>query len=229
MPASISSRRSSGLGPGSLSVGSSIREDNAHARCISSQELGFFREQISREEKLLEVRKRRGREPDAIFKPAKAVEYMRSLHTSTGFAMEDVPRAEKSGKLRYQAVSRRAPKFREPDIYRWYPKSDTRPSLTVEKRTDTPAAAVDARQRTYRIPRGGDVGDAEEAVLLERLAVIEQERAVLVADLAANSARKDTKHSHRGAANTFLDTYRPPETARGQLLPGETHGKIYSH
>lgn len=184
MPASISSRRSSERGPGALSVGSTIREDNAHARCISSQELGFFREQISREEKLLEVRKRRGREPDAIFQPAKAVDFKRAVHTSTGDAMRDVPRAAESGKLVYQAVSRRAPKFREPDVYRWYPKTDPRASRTkgfVEKRTDTPAASIVAGPpSTYRIPRGGDVGDKERDELLERLAEIEQERVPLL-------------------------------------------------
>ena len=54
-------------------------------------------------------------------------------------------------------------------------------------------------------------------------------QADLGAGLAANSARKDTAHKYRGSSNTFLETYRPPETARASLLPGETYGKIYSH
>lgn len=205
------------------------REKNQHRR---TSELGFFREQISREEKLLEQKKRRGPEPDAIFRPARSEDYRRAVHTSTGVMMADVSNALRAGEFAYEAVSRRAPKFREPE--RWQPSTARRGKDRgpKEKRTDAPAASIDTGPpRTYRRPakEWHEVGAKEEAELLGRLAEIESERDALLASLARNDGRKDRDHRYRGNCNTFLDTYRPPDTSRCMLLPGETHGKIYSH
>ena len=119
-------------------------------------------------------------------------------------------------------------------MYRWYPKQDSRPMdpIHFEKRTDTPAASINTGPpKTYRRPRASDahVGEKEEKELLDRLAQIEQERNELLASIAENNKRKDTVHKYRGSCNVFLDTYRAPETARTNLIPGETYGKIYSH
>ena len=136
--------------------------------------------------------------------------------------------------VRGEPVTRRAAKFREPDVYRWYPttsRAEGRRNGLREMRTDTPAASIDfGPPKTYRRPRGGDVGPTEEAELLGRLAEIEKERQDLVDSLSANHARKDTLHKHSNCfTTTFLDTYRPPNTSRTMLLPGEGNGKIYSH
>ena len=57
----------------------------------------------------------------------------------------------------------------------------------------------------------------------------EKEREALEAELAANRARKNGGRRDRGGLDCFLDTYRPPETGRRHILPGERYGKIFSH
>ena len=69
----------------------------------------------------------------------------------------------------------------------------------------------------------------EVARLNARLAEVEAERATLEAELASNRARKNGGRRDRGGLDCFLDTYRPPVTARTNLLPGERSGKIFSH
>ena len=84
--------------------------------------------------------------------------------------------------------------------------------------------------RDARTPRTLKPEATEEDVLelTQRLAVINEEHQKLLGELAANRARKNGGYKDRGGCNTFLETYRPKETARSAILPGERYGKIYT-
>ena len=84
-----------------------VRDGNALARCLSTQELSYERDRMTKEQKYEDRAPPKFNMPNTVFDPANAVAYRRTQHTTTGRALAEVARAYRRGDVTYDPVSRR--------------------------------------------------------------------------------------------------------------------------
>ena len=70
-----------------------VRDGNALARCLSTQELAYERDRMTKEQRYEDRAPPKFSLPTTVFDPANAVAYRRTQHTTTGRALAEVARA----------------------------------------------------------------------------------------------------------------------------------------
>ena len=200
-----------------------VRDGNSLARCLSTQELAYERDRMTKEQKYEDRAPPKFTLPNTVFDPANAVAYQRTQHTTTGRALAEVARAYRRGDLTYDPVSRRgkmAPGIIQREA-RPRPATPDAPSPRFLTDVGEPRKPKTMKWREYIYTVSSDDVNASKG----RLDDILDERRALEARLSSLQATKE--EDDRALPRYYLETYREPMSARP--VCGERKGKIFTH
>ena len=200
-----------------------VRDGNSLARCLSTQELAYERDRMTKEQRYEDRAPPKFTLPTTVFDASKAVTHTRTQHTTTGRALAEVARAYRRGDVTYDPVSRRgkmAPGIIQREA-RPRPATPDAPSPRFLTDEGVPRKPYTMRRHEYIYTISADDVNASKG----RLDDILDERRALEARLSSLQATKE--EDDRALPRYYLETYRPPVSARP--VCGERKGKIFTH
>jgi len=199
-----------------------VRDGDRLARCLSTQELVYEREKITKEQRAGAQVRTRVPLPTTIFGRDK-VAHTRTQHTTNGRMMEEVARGFRRGDVAYGGVSRRG--TMAPGVVH----VPARPRVFDDGGARSPrflTAEGDPRKpktlRPHEVVAAASAADVD--VITNRIDATLLERRALEARLAALGPRDD---ADRALPRYYLETYQEPMSARP--VCGERKGKIFTH